>query len=87
MKNKVLIKLIVPELDTHYDVFIPVNEIMWKIKRLLLKVISDNSGINMGENLECILMNKNTCQIYGNNEIIINTDIRNGTELIIMSKA
>ena len=86
MKNKVLIKLFIPELDSTYDVFIPVNEVMWKIKKLLLKVVSDISGIQMDKNLECILMNKTTCQVYGNNEILIQTDIRNGTELLLISK-
>jgi len=86
MKNKVLIRLIIPELDTNYDVFIPVNEVVWKIKRLLLKVVSDMSGFAIDQNLECILMNKNTCKIYDNNEIVLNTDIRNGTELLIISK-
>ena len=39
MKNKVLIKLWIPELDVYYDVFIPVNEVMWKVKILLLKSV------------------------------------------------
>lgn len=86
MKNKVLVKIIVPEIDSSYDVFIPVNEIMWKVKRLIFKVIADSSGIAIDKNIECILMNKSTCKIYGNNEIIINTDIRNGTELLVISK-
>ena len=87
MKNKVLVKLIIPELDISYDVFIPVNEIVWKVKKLLLKAISDNSGIDMDQNLECILMNKSNCRIYGNNEIILETDIRNSTELLLITKA
>ena len=35
MNNKVLIKLIVPEIDEEFDIFIPVNEIIWKIKKCL----------------------------------------------------
>ena len=41
MNNKVLIKLILPELDTSFDILIPVNEIIWKIKKLLVKSVSD----------------------------------------------
>lgn len=86
MKNKVLIKLIVPELGASYDVFIPVNELIWKIKELLLKVVCDISETKFDSNNECVLLNKTNCKIYNNNEIVINTDIRNGTELLLFSK-
>lgn len=86
MKNKVLIKLIVPELDQEFDIFIPVNELVWKIKRLLLKSISDLSNVNLDQSLEYILMNKDTSEIYDNNVLVINTNIRNGSELFLFSK-
>ena len=35
MKNKVLIKLILPEWNTTFDVFIPVNELVWKVKKII----------------------------------------------------
>lgn len=85
MKNKVLIRLIVPELDNSFDVFIPVNEIVWKIKKLLIKSISDLSGINLDINKKYTLINLTTGKIYTNNEIIINTEIRNVTELVLIS--
>lgn len=85
MKNKVLIKLVFPELDDEFDVFIPVNEIVWKIKKLLLKSISDLTNVPINLKLDYILMNKKNGKIYGNNEVIINTDIRNATELVMFS--
>lgn len=85
MKNKVLIKLVFPELDDEFDVFIPVNEIVWKIKKLLLKSISDLTNVPVNLKLDYILMNKKNGKIYGNNEIVINTDIRNATELVMFS--
>ena len=86
MNNKVLIKLISPEIDESFDVFIPVNEIIWKIKKMLLKSVSDLTGSNIDLDTEYVLMNKTTSRIYGNNEVVIDTDIRNGTELLIMKK-
>ena len=86
MKNKVLIKLIVPELDETFDIFIPVNELVWKIKRLILKAISDLSNVNIDSNGDYILLNKDNSKIYNNNEIILDTDIRNSSELILISK-
>ncbi len=86
MNNKVLIKLIIPEIDESFDVFIPVNEMVWKIKKMLVKCVADLTGSNLDLEMEYILMNKTTSRIYGNNEIVIETDIRNGTELLIMKK-
>ncbi len=85
MKNKVLIKLIVPELDATFDVFIPVNELVWKVKKLILKSVSDLDNINISNNLDCILINKDNSKVYNNNEIILETDIRNSSELILIS--
>lgn len=86
MDNKVLIKLIVPELDSEFDVFIPVNELVWKIKKIFIKCISDLSNITLDMKKEYVLINKDNSKIYTNNEIVINTDIRNSTELIFLSK-
>ena len=85
MKNKVSIKLIVPELDATFDVFIPVNELVWKVKKLILKSVSDLDNINISNNLDCILINKDNSKVYNNNEIILETDIRNSSELILIS--
>ncbi len=85
MMNKVLIKLIVPALDKQYDVFIPVNELVWKVTKLLVKSVSDLSRINLDINRKYALINQATGQIYNINDIIINTDIRNATELVLLA--
>ena len=59
---------------------------MWKIEKLILKSISDLTNTQFDINKEYILINKDTSKIYNNNEIIINTDIRNGSEIIFISK-
>ena len=86
MENKVLIKLIMFDMNECFDIFIPVNEIIWKIKKLIIKSISDITNISLDINNEYILINKDNSKIYDNNEIVINTDIRNGTELILFKK-
>ena len=85
MINKVLIKLYVPELDYTFDIFIPVNEVIWKIKKLILKSVFDLTGGSIDINKEYVLINKNTSKYYDNNSIVINTDIRNASELIMLS--
>ena len=85
MNNKILIKLMIPEFDLSYDLFIPVNEVVWKLKRLIMKSIQDLSGISINNIDEALFINKDNSRVYNNNEIVINTDIRNGTELILIS--
>lgn len=85
MENKVLIKLYVPELDSSFDLYIPINEIVWKITKMLVKSVSDLTSNNIDGQKEFILLNKTTTRMYNSNEIIINTDIRNGTELVLIS--
>ncbi len=85
MKNKVLVKLVVPELDFSFDIFIPVNEVMWKIKRLIAKAVSDLTGGILNPNTDYTIINKITNKTYNNNDIVYNTDIRNATELIFLS--
>lgn len=84
MKNKVLIKLIVPEVDSTFDLFIPTNELIWKIKKLVTKSINDLTGDSLDMSKDYILINKLTGQIYQNNATIFNTDIRNATELVLL---
>jgi hypothetical protein len=86
MKNKVLVKIIFPELEKQYDVFIPVNEQVWKINKLITKAIFDASNIPYDiKRDDYVFFNKSTGKIYDNNDIILNTDIRNGTELILLA--
>lgn len=84
MMNKVLVNLYVPMLDKSYDVFIPVNEIMWKINRLLTKSISDLVDGSFPLDKNYILVNIENGRIYDNNEIVINTDIRNSTKIALI---
>ena len=85
MDNKVLVKIVVLELDSSYDVFIPVNEQVWKITRLVAKSIYDLSGFQYNPVADkYILVNKNTGLVYANNSIVYDSDIRNGTELLMV---
>ena len=62
-----------------------VNELVWKVEKLVTKSISDIMNIEAIYTKDYILMNKDSSEIYSNNEIIINTNIRNGTELLLVA--
>ena len=55
-------------------------------KKLIIKAIADLSNVNIDSNVDYILLNKDNSKIYNNNEIILDTDIRNSSELILISK-
>jgi len=87
MKNKVIIKAIFPTLDYEYDIKIPVNEIVWKVNKLVVKAIYDMNGMKIDIRKDnFVMINKSTGKIYENNETVINTDIRNGTEIIFLNE-
>lgn len=87
MKTKVMIKAIFPAINKEYDIKIPINEVVWKVNKLIVKAIYDLNGIKIDiRNDNFILINKITGIIYENNDIIIDTDIRNGTEIIFLKE-
>lgn len=84
MKNKVLIELIVPDIEKKYDVYIPISKKIGNIIVLLNKAVSDlNNGLYQGNNLTS-LYNRSTGQRYAIDDLVKNTDIRNGTTLILL---
>ncbi len=84
MNNKVLVKIIFPELDREFDLFIPVNEQIWKINKMVVKSVFDLSGIRLEPNFEYLFMNKQSGKFYDGNESVLDTDIRNGTEIVMI---
>jgi len=85
MNNKVLIRINVPEIDESYDLFIPVNEVLWKVSQMIVHCINSLSSGALDKNKKYILINKATGVVYSNSSLIIETDIRNATELLLVS--
>ena len=86
MKNKVLINLIVPSLMEEYEIFIPVNERISKIKELIMNTVYDLTDGEFDKNIPYSLINVETEEIYTNDMVILNTNIRNNTKLVLFPK-
>lgn len=84
MKNKILIELIVPEIEETYNLYIPVNKRIGNIIILVTKAIFDLSSGTYSINNNSSLYNRETGQKYSVNDLVRQTDIRNGTSLILM---
>jgi len=80
LDNKILINLYILSLSTNYEVFIPVNEKVGNITKLLNTTMFDS--INFDKNN--IFVNIETGTLYKNNDLIRNTDIKNGTKIILI---
>ncbi len=84
MKNKVLIELIVPDIDEKFNLYIPINKRIGNIVVLLNKAVKElTNGLYDGNN-KTILYNKVTNERYAVNSLVRETNIRNGTVLILM---
>ena len=84
MKNKVLVQIIVPDVDKNFDVYLPINKKIGNIINLLNdSIIEITNGIYSGSN-KTALYNRNTGEKYDVDKLLIDTDIRNSTVLVLL---
>ena len=83
MKNKILIKLIVPCLNQEFELFIPVNERISKIKELVVKSILDLSDCNFDTNRIYSLLDPDTGTIYDSRLAVRDTNIKNAKKVVL----
>ena len=84
MKNKVLVELVVPTLESSFDVYLPINKRIGNIITLLNKTVSEFSEGCYEGNEKTALYNRDTSEKYDVNALLYNTNIRNGTTLILL---
>ncbi len=84
MNNKVLVIVYVPLLEESYNIFVPIGKKVGVIKKLLEKTIDELKYSEYDSNSKFLLYNKDTNINYNNNDYIKNTDIRNGTKLVLL---
>lgn len=84
MNNKVIVNVMVPELGEVYNLFIPTNEYVAVVIKLITNIIRDVTGIDDFSSRQYVLVNKNTSIVYDLASIVRDTDIMNSSELILM---
>lgn len=84
MRNKVLVELIVPEIEESYNLYLPINKTIGESIELLNKAIYDLSDGVYSGGTKNFLYNKDTGERYDINKKIYDTDIRNGTGIILI---
>ena len=83
MEYKILIKLMVPEIEKSYELYVPVNKTIGEICILINKLINeDTAGIYPLQD-KIALCNRFTSETYRMNVYLRDTNIRNGAQLIL----
>lgn len=84
MNEKLLITIEVPLLNESFDIFIPINKKIGTIKNYCLEVIQNitNNSITNPDTLR--LYDKENSSIYDLNIYVKNSDIKNGTTLLLI---
>lgn len=83
-KNKILIELFIPLIEKNYDIYIPVNKKIGTIKKLIetaLVELTDNAYIIKDDTN---FYSKETGQVYNVNHTVRETDIKNGSRIILI---
>ncbi len=83
--SRILVNIRIPELGESYDVYIPSSKTIESIIILVYKALND---ITMGEMpipTNSTLINANTKEVYDKNKLLSETNIINGTKLILLS--
>lgn len=84
MKNKILVHLLVPEIDESYDVFIPINIRIGTVVKLLNKSILELTNGIFQEKNSRKLYSVVDSTTYPTNALVRETNIRNGVTVILM---
>ena len=84
MDDKVLVNIIVPILEKKYEIFLPVSKTVGETIILVSKALVELSNGHYNYQNKEKLYNKVSGVQYNLSDIIKNTDIRNGTDLIFI---
>ena len=84
MNNKILVKILVPEIDEVYDVFIRINIRIGMVIKLLHDSLTEvSNGLYVVKNNRKIY-NVEDANPYPFNKLVRETNIRNGSTIIFM---
>ena len=84
MTDKILVELIVPDIEERYTLFLPISKRIGDIITLIMKAVSDLTNGSYIGNTSVALYNADTAEKYQPNELVYSTSIRNGAMLILL---
>lgn len=84
MNNKILIELEIPLTEKKYDLFIPVNKKIGTIKQLIEKSLVELTDNAYEIREDTNFYSKETGTIYDVNKTVRDTDLKNGSRIILI---
>lgn len=83
-KNKILIELEIPLIEKSYDLYIPINKKIGTIKKLIEEALIELTDNAYEIKPETNFYSKETGQIYDVNRNVRDTDLKNGSRIILI---
>ena len=83
-KNKILIELEIPTIEKKFDLFIPINKKIGTIKSLIETALVESNDIDYVIKEDANLFSKDTGNIYDVNNTVRDTDLKNGSRVILV---
>lgn len=83
MNNKILVELEIPLMEKRYDMYLPINKKIGTIKKLLeedIEELKDSTYVSEETNF----YSKETGAIYDVNQTVRDTDLKNGSRIILI---
>lgn len=84
MKNKILVELHIPQIDEKYNIYLPLNKNIANIIILVSKAAKEINNLKELDLSNSSLYNGDSGLKYNPDLIIRDSNIRNGTKLILM---
>lgn len=84
MKNKILIELEIPMIEKIYDIYIPINKKIGTIKKLIEENLIELTNNSYIPSSSTNLFSKDTGNIYDVNLTVRDSDIKNGSRIILI---
>lgn len=82
--NKILIELDIPLIEKSYDLYIPINKTIGTVKRLIEEALVEITEGAYIVKQDTNFYSKETGQIYDINHKVRDTDLKNGSRIILI---
>lgn len=83
-KNKILIELYIPSIEKSYDLFIPINKKIGTIKKLIEEALVDLTASSYKISADTNFYSKETGIMYNVNQSIMESEIKNGSKILLI---
>ena len=82
--NKILVELDIPLIEKSYDLYIPINKTIGTVKKLIEDALYEITEGAYSPRQDSNFFSKETGQIYDINKKVRETDLKNGSRIILV---